>query len=406
MTGVLDAGSTRVLLAGPAVARTFMFALAGRLAYGVLPLCFLFTIRDASGSFAIAATSSGTLGLGTLAMPVQARLVDRLGQRLVLPAYAACYVALLILCAAFATTLDVHPAWAALGPLLGLLLGMSGPALGPSMRAQWREVAPDGPLRRRAYSLDSVGEESLYLVGPLVAGGVLAMGLAWVGLLVAAALVACGTAALVGSPYLPDTVRAGATSDEDAEHRSLRGPLRRPPLLVVLGTLALFGAGGAAAFVGVAALADRTGEPGAAGLVEAAMAVAALVGGLSWSRWGVPPGRRAFTALLGFLAATQLVAAAAAPHLSLAGAALAIGAVVTSPVFALAFSTADLLVPAEEQTEASTWVTVAANLGTAAGTALAGSTTALGGAVPFLLAAALTAGGALLASAAVGRPAP
>ncbi|WP_161605227.1 hypothetical protein [Pimelobacter simplex] len=70
MPGVTDAGSTRLLLAGPAVARTFGCALLGRLAYGVLPLCFLFTVRDAAGSLALAASASALLGLATLAMPV------------------------------------------------------------------------------------------------------------------------------------------------------------------------------------------------------------------------------------------------------------------------------------------------------------------------------------------------
>src|SRR6059058_4372190 len=97
MTGVHDAGSTRLLLAAPSVRRAFALALLGRLAYGVLPLCFLFTVRTATGSFAVAAAASAALGLATSAMPIQARLVDRHGQRRVLPLYAVAHASLLCL---------------------------------------------------------------------------------------------------------------------------------------------------------------------------------------------------------------------------------------------------------------------------------------------------------------------
>ena len=62
-------------------------------------------------------------------------------------------------------------------------------------------------------SLDSVGEESLYLVGPIIAGVVLVLGPAWVGLLLAAGLVGCGTAALALSPYRPHAAKADAPPD-------------------------------------------------------------------------------------------------------------------------------------------------------------------------------------------------
>ena len=96
MTGVTHAGSIRGVISGPGVTRTFAFAMVGRLTYGLLPLCLLFTVRDSSGSFAVAAASSAALGFATLAMPVQARLLDRYGQRRVLPCYAVCYSGLLL----------------------------------------------------------------------------------------------------------------------------------------------------------------------------------------------------------------------------------------------------------------------------------------------------------------------
>lgn len=391
MSGVTDAGSTRLLLAGPAVARTFACALLGRLAYGVLPLCFLFTVRDATGSLALAASTSALLGLASLAMPVHARLVDRLGQHRVLPVAAAAWSACLV--AGVLLAQGDHPpaAWLA----LGLLTGLSGPVLGPSMRAQWREIAPEGPQRRRAYALDAVGEESLYLVGPIVAGAVLATGPAWVGLLVAPALVWCGTLALALSPYRPPAgdlaaPSGGARGREDGAGRALGG---------LVASLALFGAGSAAVFVGIAALADRAGRPGLAGLVEAALAVGAVTGGLLWARHGRSrPAGLVLAVLLVALALAQGIVALAG-GLLVAAVVLAVGGLATSPVFVVAYAAVDDRVPAARRTEMSTWVNVGVNGGSALGTALAGLVAAGGAALPFALAAVLSAGAAGVAMA-------
>lgn len=380
MTGVDHAGSIRLLLRRPGVRRTFALALIGRLTYGVLPLCFLFTARDATGSFAKAAVASATLGFATLAMPIQARLVDRFGQRGVLPLYAGSYVVVLT-AAALLRDHSLPALWTG----LGLLLGLTGPALGPAMRAQWREITAEGDDRRRAYALDSIGEESLYLIGPLLAGVILATGRPWLGLLMAGLLIACGTTALVTSPYRPSPGRT-PTSPTDG---SSRVPVRR--LLPVLGPLALFGAGGAATFVGIAALADEIGRPGVAGVIEAGMATGAVIGGLAWARFGpATPTGRSLAALLLPLSLIQAAAAALADHLPAVGVVVALGALATSPIFIVGFSAADRLVPARQRTEASTWVSVSANAGTACGTAGAGLIAALDGSAPFLLAVPLT----------------
>ncbi|MFJ9317073.1 MFS transporter [Pimelobacter simplex] len=392
MPGVTDAGSTRLLLAGPAVARTFGCALLGRLAYGVLPLCFLFTVRDAAGSLALAASASALLGLATLAMPVHARLIDRLGQHRVLPVAAGAWSACLVAGAVLAHGGHHRPAtWL----VLAFLTGLSGPVLGPSMRAQWREIAPEGPQRRRAYALDAVGEESLYLVGPIVAGVLLATGPAWLGLLVAPALVWCGTLALVLSPYRP-AVRGAAAPSGGARVRA-GGAVRAIGGLVA--ALALFGAGSAAAFVGIAALADRAGRPGLAGLVEAALAAGAVTGGLLWARHGRSrPAGLVLAVLLAVLALAQGVVALAG-GLVAAAAVLAVGGLATSPVFVVAYAAVDDRVPVARRTEMSTWVNVGVNGGSALGTALAGLVAAGGAALPFALAAGLSAGAAGVAIA-------
>src|SRR6478735_8093480 len=249
MLGVTRAGSIRAVLSGHSVRRTFAFALVGRLAYGLLPLCLLFTIREASGSFAVAASSSAALALAALSMPLQSRLVDRYGQRRVLPLYATTYVIALITTAVLSTA--THPDW--LWLVLGGALGVSGPALGPAMRAQWREIAEEGQTRRVAYSLDSVAEESLYLIGPVMASVVLATGSPWIGLVVAATFVAIGTTTLVISPYVPES-GPWALPVDSAPRVSPSRALGQGGFRRLLALMVMFGAASAACFVGTAAL--------------------------------------------------------------------------------------------------------------------------------------------------------
>jgi len=156
--------------------------------------------------------------------------------------------------------------------------------------------------------------------------------------------------------------------------------------MVVLGTA------GAASFVGVAATADRAGTPGAVGLVEAAMAVGAIAAGWGWSRLRVdPPWPRALAALLVLVLAGQVAAASSSPRLLLVGASLVLAGATTAPLLVVAFTGADALVPPEQRTEASTWVTTTLNGGNALGTALAGVVLGAGPATPFWCAAGLTA---------------
>ncbi|AKT51466.1 hypothetical protein [Arsenicicoccus sp. oral taxon 190] len=122
MSGTTRAGSYRTLLADPVVARTFALALVGRLGYAVLPLTFLFTVRQSTGSFAAAATAMAVFGSTTMVMPLQARLADRHGQRVVLSWVAAGFVIMLASAVGVAATAGaVSPAaWIAVAVLFGL----------------------------------------------------------------------------------------------------------------------------------------------------------------------------------------------------------------------------------------------------------------------------------------------
>ena len=342
----------------------------------------LFTIAQASGSFATAATASAVFGLTGLVMPVQARLIDRFTQRRVLPLVGVIFVAALSLMAiAGATGLSSLTGWV----VLCVLAGLSAPSLGPSMRAQWR-ILESGERRTTAYSLDAVTEEVAFLAGPVVASVILATGPAWRGLIPVAILVAAGVGGLVASPAAAVHESHATTTSTP---RDAWGPLRRPQFLALSGSMVLAGAGAAAALTGTAAQADALGHPEWAGLIEAAAGVAAVTGGIGWGRWrlgGTWTGH--LTGMLVIRALFMLIAIVAAGIAGTA-AAMTLSGLLMAPMFVVAYTAADLLTPAHQHTEASTWVTATHNVGTSAGTATAGWAVAhLSSTTPFLASAA------------------
>jgi MFS family permease len=401
MPGVSRAGSYRVLLQNHAVRRVFALALTGRFGYALLPLCLLFTIAQSARSFSVAAAATAVFGLSGLAMPVQARLLDRYGQRRVLPVAGLLFTATLVAIAALgAAGVRAAAGWIAVCAAAGL----TAPSLGPSMRAQWRELTTGGQ-RSAAYSLDAVAEEVIFFLGPVAAAAVLALGAAWYGVLPVALLIPCGVAGLALSPTAPPPhPRPSAGSGPDpAPGPAPSGPLRRGAFRRLLVVLALAGLAVSATFTGVAALADQARAPGVTGVAEAAAGLASVLGGLWWGRRRPGAPWRRDLALLLALRAPLMVGGALLPSLWPAAVLVAVASLMVSPVFVVGFTASDQLTDPRHHTEASTWVTAANNIGISVGTALAGWAFARSG-------AGLVFGGSavvlLAAAAACGPPVP
>ncbi|CAN5242284.1 MFS transporter [soil metagenome] len=368
MSGTPGAGSYRALFRRPEgliVARTFALAAVGRGGYAMLPLLLLFTVNQATDDFGTAALTLSLCGLATLSMPLKSRLVDRHGQRRVLIPLALALLPLLLGAAALgARDLTSRPAWL----VLGVVVGLAAPPLGPAMRAQWRVFTPhELPV---AYSLDAVTEEVLWLLGPLVAGAVLALGPAWWGLATVPVLILVGALGLGASPAqaAPPGISAGTAPDGAGP-----GPLRSRRLWPVLALMGGTGLAASMAVTGVAARAAAAGSPAFAAAGEGVLAAGAVAGGLAWGRWQRNwPWALSAGALLvpwaGLLAASAFVGLDVV-FLTLF---LLLGAV-GSPLWVIAYLAADEAVAEHQRTEASTWVTTAANLGSSAGTAAAGA---------------------------------
>ncbi|MCP3422382.1 MFS transporter [Nocardioides pinisoli] len=357
MSSTTRAGSYRVLLNDRPLRRAFMVGLAGRSGYALLPLCLLFSIADSSGSFAVAATATAVFGIGGLVMPVQARLLDRLGQPTVLPLVGLWFTAFLAVAASSAAT-GVQPAafWIA----LCLAGGVGAPSLGPAMRAQWREATPDDQ-REPAYALDAMAEEVLFLVGPLAASVILFVGQAWWGVAATAVLMPIGIAGLVRSPYTPQRQPAMAGV------REWMGPFRRSGFRRLMLMMALVGLSASAWLTVLAGLADAQGRASVVGLVEAATGAASVLGAL-W--WGRRSSHLPWPKEVSLLVAAYIPLAAIClmyPSLWTIAVTLSITGLVMAPIYVVAYAASDHETDARHHTEASTWVNSVTNVGTSLG---------------------------------------
>lgn len=356
------AWSYAAVLQLPHARRTFAAALAGRLGYGVVSLSLVLSLARATGSLSVAGLlATAFAATGVALAPARAALIDRWGARRALPALVVPFTTGLFALAACAHGAGSAPRWLLAGCVAAT--GCSCPPLGPTMRALWAAMAPDEDALNRAFSLDAVAEELLFLVGPLIAVAVHPVP----GLVLSGTLIATGALAMVSSPaatLLAPTARAASVP---VGLLSARGAgVRRA-------AYAAFGSGccQSAVYLFVIAAADRARHPAASGWILAAESAGSALGGLVYGRiaWRRAPAARLPHLLTGIAALAAL--AAAAPGLALLAACVAAAGLLQSPTLSTAYLAAARQAPAGTATRATTWVNSAVNAGSSAGGALA-----------------------------------
>lgn len=360
------------LLRSPGARGAFAAATVVRLNYATLSLALLLTVQRATGSFAVAGTALGVCALPSVLAPYKSRLIDRHGvPRVLLPLGAGYAVTLLVLALLAAADVTRAAPYLVLSGLAGALT----PPVGPIMRGIWATLTPDPADRNRAYSLDTVAEESLFAAGPLLVGAIVLVAEPAAALVLTAGLAALGCAGLARSPLVqsgPVAQRSPVAPPAALTRQRLLGPLLLPEVRWVL--VAMLGVGFALApmEIAVAATATESGHPAAAGSLLAILSVASAAGGLLWGR--LRHRHRHSSQLLALLAvlATGTAAAGFATSLPTLALTLALIGLCVAPTFVVAYVLADELVDAHVRTETSTWVATASNLGGAAGAVTAG----------------------------------
>ncbi|MFA0841289.1 MFS transporter [Streptomyces rochei] len=362
--------SYAAVLRVPHARRAFAAALVGRLSYGTVSLALMLSLTRSTGSYAVAGLVMALFGATSVFLsPYRASLVDRHGPRRALLPMALLYAALLCVLAAACR----HPGTpAGVLAVTAAITGACTPPLGPTMRAVWAELLPDRAMLQRAYSLDGVAEELLFVSGPLLVGAVVGVAPPAAGVVLSALLVAVGTLAFATSPAAGVLRPAEHGKDADAPGgRAGAGQARAllQPVVVAAGV----GVSVSAVDLLVVAFASERGlGDGTVAWVLAALSLGSAVGGLLNGAVAWSSSARARLPFLAVGLGLCLAAAGLAPGVITLAVAVACAGLFVAPALTTAYLIADESAAPGFRTRAGAWCNTAVNAGLSAGAGAVG----------------------------------
>ncbi|OLT48418.1 MFS transporter [Saccharomonospora sp. CUA-673] len=342
----------------PAVASIF-----ARLPIAMIGIAALLYVQHETGTFAVAGLVSAAVLVGVaFGSVVQGRIIDRFGPTRPLLVVTALFVAALTL---LVVTIELH----APVPVMiacGVALGLFQPATGSASRALWARLVPAGPAREAAFSYEAISMETFFILGPGLAGLLIALPWPGTGLVIGGVCMAVGSVVFALSP----AVREWGPNRQAGT--SMLGALASPGMRTL--AVAVLGFGVVIGFVEVAvpAAADAEGNVALGGLLLSLWSVSSVAFGVAYSLrpWPrtlpvrVPTLLAAFGLLVGFMAWPSTL-------WGLALAMLAAGAVIT-PQSTTHSTTIEVTAPKDTAAEAFAWVLTSVTLGIAFGQSVSG----------------------------------
>lgn len=343
------------------VPRLLTASLIGRLPTGMAPLAIMLSVREHGGDYRLAGVLTALYaGSAAVCGPILGRLIDRTRQPPMLLGCAALSATAFLVLAGSDPVRSTPLAVAA-----AMLAGAATPQLEPCLRVLWEHVVHGDRRVRAAFSLDAGTQELIFVGGPLVVLGAIAVGGPRAGIQAAAVICVLGT--LWFATAAP--VRAWRASPV---RRHWTGPLRAPGMLRLFAILVCVGATIGVFTVGITGYAESEGDRGAAAWFIALNAGGALVSGIAYTaaRAAAREDRRLLTLLM-LLAAGYLPLAFAAGPAVMAVLAFLSGCALP-PVLASAFALVARMAPEGTLTEAHAWMITSFGVGNAVGSAVAG----------------------------------
>jgi MFS family permease len=355
-------GRYRAVFRTPGSAAFCAAAFVMRMPIAIYPLGIVLIISARDGRYGFAGVLSACYIFGSaVGLPLLSVLVDRHGQRrLILPCgavHAAAVVALAVLLRTSA------PDWLLVVP--AVVFGFSYLSVGSLVRARWANLLDGRPELSTALSVESVLDEVIFVVGPLIATLLATRADPVLVLYLGVVLVAGGSLWLAAQ-------RATEPRPHPPEHAGHVSALRTPGMAVLTLATVAMGAVFASAEVSMVAYCGQHGHRSLSGVVLAAMAGGSGVAGLfygavDWRRDALHRFRihAVVFAVLPFalFAATNVWVLAAAAFV------LGLG---IAPALITMFALIQQIVPARALTEGLSWVSTGLNVGYGAGAALVG----------------------------------
>ncbi|EYT65570.1 hypothetical protein H489_0106885 [Curtobacterium flaccumfaciens UCD-AKU] len=352
-----------------------------RIAAAATPLALLVALAQPYG-FATAAIVDGvyTILLAVLG-PFRGRLVDRFGaRRALVPMAAIASVALGLV----AVSVTVVLPWQ-LTLVFVVLAGAAAPPISAALRVEWSEVVGgDADLTRVAHSLDSLLEESAFVVGPLLAGlGLATMGGAAsysvaAGLTIASTIVYLLLYVIRSRRAAPMSTEQAASTDESPTSE-LRGPVIRilgalssVSVLRILAPLAAMGFVFGGIDVYAPAYATHLGAVGLSGVILAMVSVGGVIGGVwySMASWDKPLWHKYIALTFGF--GMPILGLVLASNVWVMCILLALAGLAVTPLYINAYLLVDSDVPRPIRHEANLWLGASTDLANGASAILVG----------------------------------
>ena len=353
----------RALLALPGARAPMLLSIAGTIPIGMFGLAVLLLARESTGSLAAASRILGAFSLANAFGSVaQGRLMDRLGQGVVLRVVAACHVPALVV-----LVLAAHEH--AAGWLLAVIAvcgGSTVPQLPAPMRSLWSMLADSDEQRETAYAMVAIAFEIAVVTAPAIVALIVAVASPTAAVLAAATL---GASAAVAFSLTSASRRWRGTTHQ----AGWLGPLAAPGMRTVCGVLLLFGAAFGVVQVAVPAFTLERGSASAGGLLLACLSLGSLIGGIVYGsrKWpgALPP--RLAVVMLGLGTGFALLALPTG-YLPLA-VLLVIAGMPLAPASVICSTLLDDVAPSGTVTEAYAVMVTGIVAGIAVGQALGGS---------------------------------
>jgi MFS family permease len=337
-------------------------AFIGRLPLSMVGLGCVLLVADETGSYGLGGAVAAAGAVTTaLAGPVLGRWADSHGQRRVLLPVLAVFVA-----SGTAFLFAVKGDW----PLWTVFVsaGLAGACIPPvssMIRVRWTHLLRGSHRLPTALAMESVVDEFVFIVGPVLVTFLSTTGHATSGVVTAFTLAAVGS-----------LLFAAQTKTEPPptphEHRNGPSAIRTPGLRVLFVVGTAVGAILGTLEIALVAFADQENAKALSGVLIAGLALGSMASGIGWGtvHWRLPL-RLRLVAVLVLLTVCSLPLLFVTdvwvmlPFVVLAG-------VAVSPSLISSFTLAEVLVPRAAVTEAFTWIGTALGLGVAIGASVAG----------------------------------